>query len=167
MNQKLIDKIKSIGSMVKLRTLFGRDVITNFYKKNTEIKNYIDNLSKGNFTIKTDPPYRKLIKVNFKVVDFNIEKEDGYVDIYLYIDLLMSKNFSEDERIFIAEWVQSYNQDDPVDVVTNDPYFNDKMVWVRIIKVNGHRVDTPNFVYGFPNDIHLFDLLDIPYENFN
>lgn len=167
MNKKIIDKVKTFKSIIDLHSVFSPEAVNLFRRVSPEIKNYIDGLLKGNFTIKTDPPYRKLVKINFKVDDFSIETEDGYVDIYLYVDLLVPKNLSEEDKLFVGRWVQSYNQDDPVDAYTNDSYFNDRDVWIRIVKVNGGQVDIPNFIPDYPEDKKLFDLFNIPYENNN
>jgi len=167
MNKKIIDKVKTFKSIVDLHSIFSPEAINLFQKVSPEIKNHIDGLLKGNFTIKTDPPYRKLIKFNFKVDEFDIEKVDEYVDIYLYIDLLVPKNLSEEDKLFVGTWVQSYNQEDPINIDINDSYFNDRDVWVRIFKINGTRVDIPSYTPNYPEDIKLFDLLNIPYENNN
>jgi len=168
---KLINKVKGLKSVVKLRSFFGKDALDTFYKEFPEIKDHINYLLKGSFILKTDPPYNKSIKFNFNIVDFFIETEDEYVDIYLHIDLLTPKNLSDEDQVFVVNWVRSYLLDESIgDVKTNDSYFDGRDVWIEIKKINGKYIDTSgeeSYSSQPPSDIKLFNLFNIPYENIN
>jgi hypothetical protein len=167
MSNKLVDRVLKLSSIHDILNMFGEDIVPHLSKKYPEIKSHLDKLSKGSFTFRTDPPYKKNVKFNIKIVDYTIDiEEDMFIDVSIYVDLLLPNNLSPEEKQFISEWVTSYTQEDPKDIESLDTYFNDKSLWVYVIRVNGVRVEMPRIDnVNPPSDERAFDILKIPYSN--
>jgi len=168
MSERLINRIKNMNSVVDIDSMFTPEVVKTLRRRFPEVDSHMDYLERGKLLITTDSPYRKSIKINFKLVDYVIESEDGYRDIYIYIDLLVTKNLSEEDKLFVGRWAQSYSQDDPIQIDINDEYLNTMDVWVRVVKINGEYVDIGIVdLVDPPSDTRFFDLFNIPYEDEN
>jgi hypothetical protein len=168
--KKIIEKIKNKKSLKDILGMIDFDSLLKIANRFPDLKSHLEYLSKGSVTIKTDPPYYKNVKFNFKIVDYeeDIEDDGQFIGTDLYIDLLLPNQLTSEEKQFVSEWVTSYVQEDPKDIDTPDVYFNDKTVWIKIIKINGVIVEI-GFVDNTdpPSDEKLFDILNIPYRDEN
>jgi len=67
MSERLINRIKNMNSVVDIDSMFTPEVVKTLRRRFPEVDSHMDYLERGKLLITTDSPYRKSIKINFKI----------------------------------------------------------------------------------------------------
>lgn len=147
MSNNIIDFIKKQGGLFNSSKYFGGiDKLRELSKNDNELKELIDNNSKGWLDFRANG---KSYEFDYYILDYDIDEDTGWEDdsvhVYLLIDLIVDyPNLTPEELLTIGKWVAEYCEDNSLHTVRTPDYLIDKDQYgyymVTVKKINGQDV---------------------------